>query len=84
MTRIGSLRAAGHPPPSSSGAHVSTDQLSAFLTLAQEKRFVSAARRLGMSQSGLSRQVQSLERELGTRLLVRTPRGVVLTGAGER
>jgi len=63
---------------------VTTDQLSAFLTLAQEKRFVSAARRLGMSQSGLSRQVQSLERELGTRLLVRTPRGVVLTGAGER
>src|SRR5262249_16054578 len=37
-----------------------------------------------MSQSGLSRQVQSLERELGTRLLVRTPRGVVLTGSGER
>ncbi|HEY1418413.1 MAG TPA: LysR family transcriptional regulator, partial [Myxococcaceae bacterium] len=63
---------------------MTTDQLSAFLTLAQEKRFVSAARRLGMSQSGLSRQVQSLERELGTRLLVRTPRGVVLTGAGER
>ena len=28
---------------------MTTDQLSAFLTLAQEKRFVSAARRLGMS-----------------------------------
>jgi LysR family transcriptional regulator, transcription activator of glutamate synthase operon len=63
---------------------VTTEQLTAFLTLAQEKRFVTAARRLGMSQSGLSRQVQSLERELGTRLLVRTPRGVVLTGSGER
>jgi LysR family transcriptional regulator, transcription activator of glutamate synthase operon len=63
---------------------MTTEQLQAFLTLAQEKRFVTAARRLGMSQSGLSRQVQSLERELGTRLLVRTPRGVVLTDAGER
>ena len=63
---------------------MTTEQLQAFLTLAQEKRFVTAAKRLGMSQSGLSRQVQSLERELGTKLLVRTPRGVVLTDAGER
>jgi len=84
MTRIVSLRRAKPLARGAPGAHVTTDQISAFLTLAQEKRFVSAARRLGMSQSGLSRQVQSLERELGTRLLVRTPRGVVLTGAGER
>src|SRR5215813_9484749 len=84
MTRIVSLRRAEPFARGATGAHVTTDQLSAFLTLAQEKRFVSAARRLGMSQSGLSRQVQSLERELGTRLLVRTPRGVVLTGSGER
>ena len=75
MTRIVSLRRAAPLARGATGAHVTTDQLSAFLTLAQEKRFVSAARRLGMSQSGLSRQVQSLERELGTRLLVRTPRG---------
>ena len=59
------------------------EQLDAFLTLAQEGRFVSAARRLGVSQSGLSRQLQALERELGTKLLVRTPRGVVLTEAGQ-
>src|SRR5215813_9718906 len=84
MTRIVSLRRAEPFARGATGAHVTTDQLSAFLTLAQEKRFVSAARRLGMSQSGLSRQVQSLERELGTRLMVRTPRGVVLTGSGER
>jgi LysR family transcriptional activator of glutamate synthase operon len=62
---------------------MTNEQLDAFLTLAQEGRFVSAARRLGVSQSGLSRQLQSLERELGTRLLVRTPRGVVLTDAGQ-
>jgi LysR family transcriptional regulator, transcription activator of glutamate synthase operon len=62
---------------------MTSEQLEAFLTLAQEGRFVSAARRLGISQSGLSRQLQALERELGTRLLVRTPRGVVLTEAGQ-
>jgi DNA-binding transcriptional LysR family regulator len=61
---------------------MTSEQLAAFLTLAQEGRFIAAARRLGVSQSGLSRQLQSLERELGTRLLVRTPRGVVLTEAG--
>src|SRR3974377_370981 len=62
---------------------MTSEQLDAFLTLAQEGRFVSAARRLGVSQAGLSRQLQALERELGTRLLVRTPRGVVLTEAGQ-
>jgi len=60
------------------------DQLKAFLLLAQEHRFTAAAKKLGVSQSGLSRQLQGLEREVGTRLLVRTPGGVVLTEAGER
>lgn len=60
------------------------EQLKAFLVLAREGRFTPAARKLGMSQSGLSRQLQALERELDARLFVRTPAGVVLTGAGER
>lgn len=60
------------------------EQLRAFLVLAREKRFTAAARTLRLSQSGLTRQVQSLERELKTRLFVRAPGGVVLTGAGER
>ncbi|XXF79615.1 LysR family transcriptional regulator [Myxococcaceae bacterium GXIMD 01537] len=60
------------------------DQLRAFLGVAQEGRFTLAAKKLGLSQSGLSRQLQSLETELGTRLLVRTPGGGVLTEAGER
>jgi|SRR5215217_217988 len=60
------------------------EQLQAFLRVAQEGRLSQAARRLGLSQSGLSRQLQSLEAELGTRLLVRTPAGAVLTDAGER
>jgi DNA-binding transcriptional LysR family regulator len=60
------------------------DQLRAFVTLAREKRFTVAAKRLGTTQPTLSRRVQQLERELGSRLVVRGPAGVVLTGAGER
>ncbi|MFL5348889.1 MAG: LysR family transcriptional regulator [Hyalangium sp.] len=63
---------------------MTTEQLRAFLQVAQEGRFSTAARGLGLSQSGLSRQLQSLETELGVRLLVRTPAGAVLTDAGER
>ncbi|MFP2931652.1 LysR family transcriptional regulator [Pyxidicoccus sp. 3LG] len=63
---------------------MTTEQLRAFLQVAQEGRLSLAARGLGLSQSGLSRQLQSLEAELGTRLLVRTPGGAVLTDAGER
>lgn len=36
-----------------------------------------------MAQPPLTRQIHSLEEELGTTLFVRTPRGVELTGAGE-
>ncbi len=63
---------------------MTSEQLRAFLHVAQEGRFSTAARGLGLSQSGLSRQLQSLEAELGVRLLVRTPAGAVLTDAGER
>lgn len=60
------------------------EQLQAFVGVAREGRLTVAARRLGVSQSGLTRQLQALEGELGVRLLVRTPGGAVLTDAGER
>lgn len=63
---------------------MTTEQLEAFRAVAERRQLTDAARRLGLSQPTLSRQVQALERELGVRLLVRTPRGVVLTDAGER
>jgi DNA-binding transcriptional LysR family regulator len=63
---------------------VDVDQLRAFVAVARERRFTRAARRLGTSQPSLSRRVQQLERDLGARLVVRTPQGVVLTSAGER
>jgi DNA-binding transcriptional LysR family regulator len=63
---------------------VDSDQLRAFVALAREKRFTEAAKRLSTSQPTLSRRVQQLERELGARLVVRGPGGIVLTGAGAR
>ncbi|MFY0562379.1 LysR family transcriptional regulator [Archangium lansingense] len=63
---------------------MNTEQLRAFVQVAREGRLTVAAKQLGVSQPGLSRQLQALETELGVRLLVRTPGGVVLTDAGER
>jgi DNA-binding transcriptional LysR family regulator len=63
---------------------MNTEQLRAFVQVAREGRLTVAARQLGVSQPGLSRQLQALEAELGVRLLVRAPGGAVLTDAGER
>ncbi|MDT4907123.1 MAG: hypothetical protein QOI69_364 [Pseudonocardiales bacterium] len=41
-----------------------------------------AARSLGLTSSAVSQQLAVLEREAGTALVDRSPRGVVLTGAG--
>jgi LysR family transcriptional activator of glutamate synthase operon len=60
------------------------DRLRAFAALARTRRFVRAASALGVSQPGLSRRVQQLELDVGAKLVVRTPAGVVLTSAGER
>ena len=43
----------------------------------------AAAREVGISPSAVSQQLAILEREAGTPLLDRSPRGVLLTGAGQ-
>lgn len=58
--------------------------LTAFLTVAEERSFTRAAARLGTSQSALSHTVRRLETRLGVRLLTRTTRSVAATDAGER
>ncbi len=57
-------------------------ELKALKAVADTGSFTRAADRLGMSQPGLSRQIQRLERELCTRLLERRGTGAILTNAG--
>jgi LysR family hydrogen peroxide-inducible transcriptional activator len=58
-------------------------QLRAFAALADRLHFREAAAELGMSQPALSNAVAALEETLGTRLVERTTRRVLLTRSGE-
>jgi DNA-binding transcriptional LysR family regulator len=58
--------------------------LSAFLTVAEERSFTRAAKRLNLSTSGLSQAIRKLEEQIGVRLLTRTTRSVSATDAGEQ
>ena len=55
-----------------------------FVTVADEANFGRAAARLYMTQPALSRQIQSLEAEIGVRLFDRDWQGARLTPAGEQ
>jgi DNA-binding transcriptional LysR family regulator len=54
-----------------------------FVAVAEERHIGRAAARLAMTQPPLSRAMRLLEADLGVGLLVRTSRGIALTGAGE-
>jgi LysR family transcriptional regulator for bpeEF and oprC len=58
------------------------NDLRVFEKVAALKGFSAAARVLGLPKSSVSRSVARLEQELGTRLLQRTTREVVLTESG--
>ena len=54
-----------------------------FVTLAEDGNFNRASERLGLSQSALTRRIQTLEEELGIPLFARTHRSARLTAAGQ-
>lgn len=59
-------------------------QLTTFVAVIETGSLTSAARRTGVTQPGVTRQMQRLEAELGVALLERLPTGVRATREGER
>jgi DNA-binding transcriptional LysR family regulator len=57
-------------------------QMTVFDAVATEQGLAAASRRLGVSEATVSRALAALERRLGTRLLMRSTRGVTLTEVG--
>jgi DNA-binding transcriptional LysR family regulator len=58
--------------------------LAFFLALARSGSLSAAAKRMGTDHSTVARRIESLERDLGIRLVDRLPRAYQLTSAGER
>lgn len=61
---------------------MNTQQLESFIQVAENLNFARAAEDLNITQSAISRQIHSLEDELGTKLLHRSTRMVTLTHEG--
>ena len=60
------------------------DRLRIFHAVAGAGSFTAAGRRLGHSQSAVSRQIKALEESLNVALFTRNARGLVLTDEGRR
>ena len=58
-------------------------ELDYFIAIAEEKSISKAAERLFMAQSSLSQFLSILENNVGSKLFIRTSRGVRLTQEGE-
>ena len=58
-------------------------QIRTFVTIAEQKHFVSAATKLGTSQPSLSQALAALENGLGIQLIERSTRRVIVTPTGE-
>lgn len=70
--------------PLSTGFAASYAGIMAFMAVASEGSFAKAGERLGIGRSAVSRNVQKLETQLGTRLFLRTTRTTQLTREGQR
>ncbi|MNJ43112.1 HTH-type transcriptional regulator CysL [compost metagenome] len=58
------------------------DTLRVFVTVAEQRHFSKAAELLNMSQPGVSQHIRNMENELGTKLMLRSPKQVKLTEEG--
>lgn len=54
-----------------------------FYEVANEKSISKGAEKLMISQPAVTQSIQTLEAELGGKLFIRTPKGVILTNEGE-
>ena len=61
---------------------IGAGNLRAFEAVARHLNFRAAAEELALTQSAVSRQIQSLEEEVGASLFNRHTRSVEMTGAG--
>jgi DNA-binding transcriptional LysR family regulator len=60
------------------------NELNAFIAVVEIGGFSAAARKIGESQSGVSKAINALEKRLGVALLHRSTRKVTLTDQGQR
>jgi DNA-binding transcriptional LysR family regulator len=81
--RTPSAASPDHHDPLTSSFSASYAGVVAFIAVATEGSFARAGERLGIGRSAVSRSVQKLEGQLGTRLFQRTTRATSLTREGE-
>ncbi|MDY2959313.1 MAG: LysR family transcriptional regulator [Hornefia sp.] len=55
----------------------------ALINIAETGSITNAAERMGYTQSGITQMINSLEKELGVKLLTRTNKGAILTPNGQ-
>jgi len=70
------------PTPASAAPAVDPRRLLVFREVARRGSLSAAASALGWTQPAVAQHIRRLERDVGLALVVRSPRGVRLTGAG--
>ena len=63
---------------------MNTTQLECFVNIASTLNFMKTAQLMSLTQPAVSKQIQSLEKELGARLFERTTRSISLTRVGAK